>query len=151
MWDFPTPASTIPSRTFLYILYFLADCACINVEVFFFFLRCQDQCWPQINNFLGTCTLQPPIDQDTSISLILLFLFLLFSLVQSIFSQCEIDRHLIPLTVHLKTATHLLSLYQALTFLLKRGHTFSLKTVQLSFPQQLMALELSMQSAHTAQ
>lgn len=42
-------------RTFLFTLYFLAQ-LCLH-KCGGVYLRCQDQCWPWINNFLGTCTL----------------------------------------------------------------------------------------------
>lgn len=74
----------IPTRTFLFALYVLADSACINVEVFIYGVK--------INASLQSITSwEPvhwsPIDWGTSISLILLlFLFLLSSSqVQSIF------------------------------------------------------------------
>lgn len=58
------------------------------------YLRCQDQCWPQIDNFLGTCTLATYRSAYINLShppLLLVSTLLLTCTINFFPSHCEFD------------------------------------------------------------
>lgn len=128
------------------------------------YLQCQDQCWPQINNILRTCTLtadrlgyinlsHPPCFGDSALLLTPpLHFSLIVKLMAVIFSWAVVDTLFIWRCVLRLLSSHpssplcpsrrLLFSYHASSVRRRRGHNLGPRAWEqlcLSFPQQLIS------------